>query len=424
MNLLELHKSPKVSTPNPTHHIDELRSEANTFIKNYLFSLYHGKLAHPDLQVTKMVGCINYFHPLLKPPYVFYNESTKLLRFDDLLLFTSVDYMGESYEICFKTVFIENNRIGRITEKHQIFLTGFSEEAFYPEMLLRLLKDESVRTSNIRNTVVSLDPLKLSETDLLTKLIIADPPKVKLTDMFLPENKMHQIERFIYEILNYDESKPHQSPRFLLSGAPGTGKTQIVNAILSETVGKITAVVCNGNSFPIDRIFEFCELFGPSLIIIDDLDLVIGERQAYGAPISLRTFLSIMDGVLNRNNNIFILATTNAKHCVDAAASRPGRWSMILDIDEIDSRNYLQLIRRETNDEDILGFFDEKTLAELKSKKVSGALIVSLINNLHSCKRMKGKITKEDFSAYFELIYNGFYKSNAESKIKEVGFGN
>lgn len=424
MNLLELNKSPKVRIPNPVHHIDDLRSEINTFIKNYLFNLYHGRFSHPEIVVTKMMGCINYFHPLLKPPYVFYNDSTKILRFDDLLLFTSVDYQGESYEIVFKTVFIENPRITRITEKNQIFITGFTDGALYPEELLTALKTEAVKTSNIRNKILSLDPLKNNEIDLLTKLEVVDVPPVSLPDIFLPENKVREFRRFIYEIMNFEAGSSHPCPRFLLAGAPGTGKTQIINAILNETKGKITAFLCSGNNIQLDKIFEFCEQMEPTLLIIDDLDQVVGDRQDYSSAVSLRTFLNLMDGMLTKKNSIFILATTNVKGYIDAAASRPGRWSMVLDIDEITSDNYLRLVRRETEDKEIIGCFNEKILDELKSKKVTGALIVSLIDNLTSLKKMKGEITGTDFRGYFDLIYNGFYKSNSVSKINEVGFGN
>ncbi|NMB81407.1 MAG: hypothetical protein GYA14_06275, partial [Ignavibacteria bacterium] len=119
--------------------------------------------------------------------------------------------------------------------------------------------------------------------------------------------------------------------------------------------------------------------------------------------------------------NLFVLASTNDKKMVDIAASRPGRFDLILDIEEINSSNYHSLIIRETDDEQIIGFFTPELLSSFAMKKVTGAYIVSFIKQLKSVKKNKGSINAKDFEDYLNLTYNGFYKSNAEN-LKAVGF--
>jgi len=220
--------------------------------------------------------------------------------------------------------------------------------------------------------------------------------------------------------MNYHKNKTPM--RYLFSGPPGTGKTNLINAIINETTGKITVILCNSADVPLERLFTFCQIFEPALLVIDDLDFIASDRQMNGQNATLGNLLNLLDGILPKN--VFMLATTNSKALIDTAASRPGRFSLIIDLAVLDSKNYLQLIHRETDDEKIISLFDDNTLLDLKSKRITGALLVNLIKQLKSCKSMKGDVTKEDFEQYFDLIYNGFYKSNAETEVKGVGFGN
>lgn len=409
----------KAGTVNYSHHIEDLNSFLNTLIKNYLYNLCYGKLKHSQIKVKKIMGCINYFHPLLKPPNVCYDETTKLFRFDDLFLFASIEYNGANYELTFKTVFIESQRTLRIAEKNQVYISGFSSIAVYAKDLLKLLKQESIRNSSIGNKIMTFTSSKYDGSDILSGIEIVELPSITLSNIFIPESKQHQIKRFIYEARNFKKNRT--ALRYLLAGKPGTGKSNLITAIINEIKGEATVILCNGSELPIEEMFSFCKLFSPVILVIDDLDFLVSNRDTFSNNHTLGNFLNLLDGFLP--NEVFLLATTNSKQLIDSAASRPGRFSVVLDIAEIDHKNYLQLIYRETEDEKIISFFNEMTLAELKSKNVSGALLVNLIKQLESCKRMKGEICEEDFSQYFRMLYDGFYASNSESTIKGFGFG-
>lgn len=132
------------------------------------------------------------------------------------------------------------------------------------------------------------------------------------------------------------------------------------------------------------------------------------------------TFLQYLDGFIPQN--LFIIASTNDKKLVDAAASRPGRFDLIIDMSEISAENYLALIYRETDEPEIINLFNNEIMDTFKSKNVTGAFIVSLIRQLISLKKMKGSIVEQDLKNYFNIIHRGYYSSNAINYNEAIGF--
>jgi chromosomal replication initiation ATPase DnaA len=411
--------SKNVNTPKTENLVRELKDTTAVLIKNYLFSLYHDKSFSPNFRVVRFLGYINHHHPMLKAPFVIYNENLGVYRFDDMYLFVTLKIFNQDYEITFKTSFVELARTNRIQERNHMYISSPEGRNADVEEIFKYLKEHAIKKSNLVNKILEFNSYKQDDSDVLSCLRSIKLPKTSLKDVFIPDKKKHHIERFIYEVNNYSCVKKN-SIRLLLAGNPGTGKTNLVNAIITETFGKATVILCNGTDFPIDPIFKFCELFEPVILVIDDLDFVVGDRANSVSNDTLSKFLTLLDGVVPRK--IFLLATSTKKRVIDTAASRPGRFSVILDIAEIEPQNYLQLVKRETDDKKIIAFFNEKTLSEFKTKKVTGALLVNLIKQLESCKRMKGEITDDDFKDYFEMLYNGFYNSNSEDKVNGFGF--
>lgn len=151
---------------------------------------------------------------------------------------------------------------------------------------------------------------------------------------------------------------------------------------------------------------------------MDDLDLITGSRETGYFSNSLGNFLQELDGF--EKNNIFLLATTNDKSLIDKAASRPGRFDMILDFGRIHKSDYFNLINSSTNNKQILELFDEDLLDKLKKKNVTGAFIVNLIKQLE----IKSKLDPEyDLKNYLhdliDISHRGFYMRFED---KEFGF--
>lgn len=117
----------------------------------------------------------------------------------------------------------------------------------------------------------------------------------------------------------------------LLAGEPGTGKTVICKALMSESEG-ITCIITNGYALDSDEyiteLYELAEDLSPSMVFIEDIDLIGQNRMEFGyhrGP-ALLSLLAVLDGIEERKE-IVTIATTNCLDTLDKALSRrPSRF--------------------------------------------------------------------------------------------------
>jgi SpoVK/Ycf46/Vps4 family AAA+-type ATPase len=207
--------------------------------------------------------------------------------------------------------------------------------------------------------------------------------------------------------------------RYLLCGEPGTGKTKCVRSIINSCYENTTIIVVKGRADFIE-LFKFARLFTPVIICIDDLDLLVGNRNDVFNNSTLGSFLQELDGL--QKNELFLLCTTNDKSLIDKAASRPGRFDLLLDFNKLRKENYIDIIKSNCTDDNIINLFDEKILESLRNKKVTGAFLTNLLKQLNT----KTIIEPEaDLKSYLKdlisLSYRGFYKKQ-EEKDNDFGF--
>jgi SpoVK/Ycf46/Vps4 family AAA+-type ATPase len=122
----------------------------------------------------------------------------------------------------------------------------------------------------------------------------------------------------------------------LLYGPPGCGKTFLGRALATELGARfVTLSIVDvldmwvGNSERnLHGIFESARANAPTVLFLDEVD-ALGHRRGQAGAQSLRTLanqlLAELDGVDGRNDNVFVLAATNAPWDVDPALRRPGR---------------------------------------------------------------------------------------------------
>lgn len=389
---------------------------------NYLFRLYTKQLKDDSVRVIEFLSSSSGFEISFNRINIDYCKDILGYLFLDPLYMVQINYNGKNYYITFQVIF-ENIEPRLGTRINYVTLADIHDGSMDCSDFIKELREKSLRNSFFNNKIITIQKSPAFGQDLIECLKVTEIKKVNLNDIFIPPLKREQFERFINTIESMDDDNPPL--KYLLNGPPGTGKSQLINAIIEETKGKITVFIMNcvgrgdGRDITFNEVFEFCSNFEKCLLVIDDLDLYFSDRERNYKKKELQYFLSVMDGYFQ--NNLFVLASTNDKKMVDIAASRPGRFDLILDIEEINSSNYLSLILRETDDEQIIGFFTPELLSSFAMKKVTGAYIVSFIKQLKSVKKNKGSITAKDFEDYLNLTYNGFYKSNGEN-LKAVGF--
>ncbi|WP_235659211.1 ATP-binding protein [Mycobacteroides abscessus] len=119
----------------------------------------------------------------------------------------------------------------------------------------------------------------------------------------------------------------------LLAGPPGVGKSAITSVIATEMAGDFTVAYCDASSGSslLRNVFKECVRLGPSLVIIEDVDLIVGRRDSYGQrSLALSEFLAALDSYADAP--LLIMATTNDVTTLDAAAVRAARFDSIVEV--------------------------------------------------------------------------------------------
>ncbi len=176
-----------------------------------------------------------------------------------------------------------------------------------------------------------------------------DRPQLDRGEVILPPAVLDGIERQVLGVARHAgqllASGQHLKRGVLLHGAPGTGKTHTIRYLLGRLHG-VTAVVLSGHA--LRWIAEACSVAGtlqPSVVVIEDVDLIAEDRGArLGQHQLLFQLLNEMDG-LGEDADVTFLLTTNRPDLLEVAlAARPGRVDHAVELPVPDAEARRQLI--------------------------------------------------------------------------------
>jgi len=167
-------------------------------------------------------------------------------------------------------------------------------------------------------------------------------PAIAAQDVVLPDGMLENIERHIIGIAEWSrellDAGQHLKRGLLLHGPPGTGKTHTIRYLTGSLTGS-TIILLTGRSIRfIDQAAALARRLQPSMVVLEDVDLVATDRDFApdGNPL-LFSLLDAMDGVGSDADVTFALTTNRADILEIALADRPGRVDLAIEIPRPDA---------------------------------------------------------------------------------------
>jgi hypothetical protein len=193
---------------------------------------------------------------------------------------------------------------------------------------------ELMREHNVfRGQMVSLESTMWGGTEV----VFHERPALAREDVILPEAVLRDIERHTLLVGARANAllaaRRHLKRGLLLYGAPGTGKTHTVRWITAELAQTTVIVLAGGSLGALGPICRLARELAPSLIVLEDVDLVAGERtmRGHGGPL-LFELLNELDGMAD-DADVAVVLTSNRPELLERAlAARPGRVDLAVEI--------------------------------------------------------------------------------------------
>jgi hypothetical protein len=197
-----------------------------------------------------------------------------------------------------------------------------------------------VRTAMRKRNVYRGHVLSLAETRMGgMEIKFHRLPNVRRDNIILPEGLLERVER---QTVRFSELSAeliaagrHLKRGILLHGRPGTGKTLTAMYVAQAIQGRTVLLLTGRGHGMIEQSCALARALQPSIVILEDVDLVAEERTRPGAacvaPL-LFELLNQMDGLADDADVLFLLTTNRPDILEPALAARPGRVDQAIEV--------------------------------------------------------------------------------------------
>lgn len=233
--------------------------------------------------------------------------------------------------------------------------------------------------------------LSIHQQDLDTVLI----PKItgELTGVILPSSLRAELTRTLGQFLQAF-AKPHLTPPagLLLSGAPGTGKTEIARAMArlggiqfqEVSAREVRDKYVGESNRKLARIFAQARRNAPTILFFDEIDGLFPSRDDHTVQHEIELvnqFLQEVDGVENNGRGIFIVGATNRAEKVDAAVRSRLSKTIAIPLPALSER--IALLKLFIGDRPVAADLDWQAIALLLTGKSGRAIKAKVEETYH-----------------------------------------
>ena len=235
----------------------------------------------------------------------------------------------------------------------------------------KMLRDITVlmRERNVyRGKIISFAPGEFGVQGLVR---FHHLPTISRDGIILPPELFARIERHTVAFAEHTEALLAAGRSLkrgvLLYGPPGTGKTLTVMYLASRMPGRTVILTTGPGLGLIGSVAQFARDLAPSMVVVEDVDLIAQERGLPGVPAHPLLFelLNQMDGLADDRDVLFLLTTNRPDILEPALAARPGRVDLVAEMPLPDAegrRRLLELYARGLTLEGVdLGRYVERT---------------------------------------------------------------
>lgn len=241
---------------------------------------------------------------------------------------------------------------------------------------------QDIRSKLTSHNVYRGKILSLDGKETGTKINFQSLPDVPREKIILPEGLLKRIERQTIEVSQHSKALLAAGRKLkrgvLFHGPPGTGKT-LTAMYLAKAMQDRTVILLTGQGLGlIEKSCEIARWLQPSMIIIEDIDLIAEDRtKMNGSTPLLFELLNQMDGLGDDADVLFLLTTNRPDILEPALASRPGRIDQAYEIGLPDNECRLRLF--ELYGEGLSINLDNLDKYVRQTKGASGAFISELL---------------------------------------------
>ena len=266
-----------------------------------------------------------------------------------------------------------------------------------------------------------LEKVTVTQDDFLKALKEIEPSAIREVFLEVPDirwddiggleeekEKLREAIEWPIKYPEYFEALNSQPPKgILLTGAHGTGKTLIAQAVAKESGVNFIAVkgpeliskYVGESEKGIRDVFKKARLSAPCIIFFDEIDSFAAIRDiAHDSEVGQRMvsqFLNEMDGI-ERLTGVIVLAATAHPEFLDPALLRPGRFDLMLKLPLPDQGAREKIFGIHLKGKPLEPDVDLSRLATIAGEGFSGADIASVCQEAALAAMREGIASRKD----------------------------